>query len=81
MSMTTERFREDSFSDQCRIALQQSRAVAVAGASTIATTLMVWLERVRERRQLMSLGDRDLQDFGRSRADAFSEGSKPFWRA
>jgi len=40
-----------------------------------------WLERARERRELLALDDRALQDFGASRADAAREGDKPFWRA
>jgi uncharacterized protein YjiS (DUF1127 family) len=42
--------------------------------------LLDWLERGRERRQLLALGDRALQDFGASRADAVREGDQPFWR-
>jgi len=40
-----------------------------------------WHFRARERRQLLSLSDRALQDFGASRADADNEGGKPFWRS
>jgi uncharacterized protein YjiS (DUF1127 family) len=42
--------------------------------------LFVWLERARQRRELLSLGDRALGDFGASRCDAAREGDKPFWR-
>jgi len=42
-----------------------------------------WVEAafrtVRERRQLMALGDDALKDIGVSRADAYREGSRPFW--
>ena len=48
---------------------------------TLVTALLDWQQRARERRQLLALGDRALQDFGRSRADAAGEGDKPFWRA
>ena len=43
--------------------------------------LLLSVERTRERRQLLSLSDRALQDFGKSRADAESEADKPFWKA
>jgi len=43
--------------------------------------LVLSVERTRERRLLLSLSDRELQDFGKSRADAESEGYKPFWKA
>ena len=45
------------------------------------TTLLDWQERARQRRALLALGDRALQDFGRSRADAAGEAEKPVWRA
>jgi uncharacterized protein YjiS (DUF1127 family) len=44
-------------------------------------TLLDWQDRARERRALLGLGDRALQDFGASRADAAAEGDKPFWQA
>jgi uncharacterized protein YjiS (DUF1127 family) len=43
-------------------------------------TLLTWLERRRERRALLELSDHMLKDIGVSRADAWAEGSKPFWR-
>jgi len=39
-----------------------------------------WRRRQRERRELALLGDRDLRDFGATRADAAAELRKPFWR-
>jgi len=33
-----------------------------------------------ERRQLLALSDRDLQDIGISRIDALQEAEKPLWR-
>lgn len=50
-------------------------------AQRAVTALFVWLERARQRRALLSLGDRALRDFGASRCDAAGEGDKPFWRA
>ena len=39
-----------------------------------------WIERARTRRRLLTLDDRMLRDIGVSRADAWREGSKPFWK-
>jgi uncharacterized protein YjiS (DUF1127 family) len=46
----------------------------------IHDTLCVWSERLRQRRQLLSLSDQMLSDIGVSRVDAFKECEKPFWR-
>ena len=46
----------------------------------IHDTLCIWLERIRQRRQLLSLSDQMLSDIGVSRIDAFKECEKPFWR-
>ena len=47
---------------------------------TIHDTVCVWSERVRQRRQLLSLSDQMLSDIGVSRTDAFKECEKPFWK-
>jgi uncharacterized protein YjiS (DUF1127 family) len=60
------------------LALQSAVAKGIA---VLVDTLLDWQERARQRRQLLSLGDRALQDFGASRADASAEGDKPFWSA
>ncbi|MFL5336549.1 MAG: DUF1127 domain-containing protein [Geminicoccaceae bacterium] len=39
-----------------------------------------WSERRRQRRALLQLDDKLLKDIGLSYADAWQEGSKPFWR-
>ncbi len=39
-----------------------------------------WMERARTRRRLLTLDDRMLRDIGVSRADAWREGTKPFWK-
>jgi uncharacterized protein YjiS (DUF1127 family) len=45
--------------------------------------LFAYLERAsevaRQRRALLRLGDMALKDFGASRADAWHEGSRPWW--
>ncbi|HET6467975.1 MAG TPA: DUF1127 domain-containing protein [Geminicoccaceae bacterium] len=50
-------------------------------AEGLLATLELWLERHRQRRQLVELGDELLQDVGLSRADAFRESGKWFWEA
>jgi uncharacterized protein YjiS (DUF1127 family) len=47
----------------------------------IHDTVYVWLERIRQRRQLLSLSDQMLSDIGVSRAEVFWECDKPFWKA
>lgn len=42
--------------------------------------LLLWHERARQRHLLMELDDRMLKDMGISRADAYHEARKPFWR-
>ena len=44
-------------------------------------TLSVWRQRVRERRALARLDERDWHDFGASSSDVFAELRRPFWRA
>lgn len=82
MAMITDRIRHASFADKRRAVLHRSlRAVVGSAIGDIAATLLVWLERARQRRQLLALSDRELQDFGSNLADASREGEKPFWRA
>ena len=42
--------------------------------------LAVWIERHRQRRELLALSDHMLKDLGISRADAHDESSKRFWQ-
>lgn len=46
----------------------------------VFTWLLDYYAVYRQRRELLALDDRTLKDIGISRADAFREGSKPFWR-
>jgi uncharacterized protein YjiS (DUF1127 family) len=57
------------------------QSAVAKGIIVLIDTLLDWQERARQRRQLLSLGDRALQDFGASRTDASTEGDKPFWSA
>jgi uncharacterized protein YjiS (DUF1127 family) len=55
-------------------------AAADAALGHAAAILFAWLERQRQRQQLLGLTDRELGDFGIGRADAVGEGDRPFWR-
>ncbi len=61
--------------------LHELITAGLAGVSKMLIMVFDWHYRARERRQLLSLSDRALQDFGASRADADNEGGKPFWRS
>ena len=50
------------------------------GAAWVAEAGLTWLERARQRRQLAELSDYMLRDIGLTRADAWAESEKPFWR-
>jgi uncharacterized protein YjiS (DUF1127 family) len=50
------------------------------GAGRVAEGGLMWLERARQRRQLRELNDHMLRDIGLTRADAWAESDKPFWR-
>jgi uncharacterized protein YjiS (DUF1127 family) len=47
----------------------------------LAATLGLWRRRVRERRALADLTQRELADFGATTADVYRELASPFWRA
>lgn len=54
---------------------QGSRAVL-----SVFDTLCLWRERAWQRRQLAGLSDHMLTDIGISRAEAWMECNKPFWK-
>lgn len=54
--------------------------VLYAGLEHAVDTMLTWRERVRTRRQLLTLDDRLLKDIGLTRTQAFGEAEKPFWR-
>jgi uncharacterized protein YjiS (DUF1127 family) len=65
--------------------LSHRDALAIANAipslrKKFAETLREWRRRLRSRRDLMTLSNRDLWDMRLTRADAEQEASKPFWR-
>ena len=81
MTMLTDRIHNGS-GDGFRRSSSIRSLWQVAGTAVDRSVmaLFVWLERARQRRELLSLGDRALGDFGASRCDAAREGDKPFWR-
>jgi uncharacterized protein YjiS (DUF1127 family) len=46
----------------------------------LVTIVELWAERRRQRRALAELSDHTLHDIGISRAEAWREAQKPFWR-
>jgi uncharacterized protein YjiS (DUF1127 family) len=46
----------------------------------IAEIGLRWIDRASQRRQLAELSDHMLRDIGLTRADAWAEAAKPFWR-
>jgi len=40
-----------------------------------------WRDRLRSRRELAAMSERELRDIGLTRYDARHEARKPFWRA
>jgi uncharacterized protein YjiS (DUF1127 family) len=82
MTTLTDRFQDGSFRGHRQaVSVPSLWDKAGTAAGGVVTALMVWHDRVRERRALLGLNDLQLRDIGISRADAGSEGEKPFWRA
>ena len=50
------------------------------GCHRAAAVGLLWTERAQQRRRLRELGDPILRDIGVTRADAWAEADKPFWR-
>ena len=63
------------------IAATSLLAQSVAVLERAVMALLAGLERAQQRRELLSLGDGALKDFGANRCDVVREGDKPFWRA
>ena len=61
---------------------QSARSVAEPSKGWLAqlvTTLRLWRRRIRERRALAELSQRELADFGATNADVYRELHTPFW--
>jgi uncharacterized protein YjiS (DUF1127 family) len=50
------------------------------GTGRVAEAGLTWFDRARQRRRLAELSDHMLRDIGLTRADAWAESDKPFWR-
>lgn len=57
-----------------------SRAPAPHDAHTLSDVITAWRARLRDRRELAALDERDLRDARLSRWDVERELAKPFWR-
>ena len=63
------------------VATRPAGAAAPALARGLILMLEEWVERHRQRRDLLALPEHLLKDIGISSSDAWQEGTKPFWRA
>jgi uncharacterized protein YjiS (DUF1127 family) len=52
---------------------------ALAGRKGLLHRIAEWQRRAAERRELMTLTDRDLRDIRMTRTEARAEANKPFW--
>ena len=82
MATMTDRMADDVRRDCSRFPSRPSLWAATRRTvDNVVMTLLDWQERARQRRQLLTLDDATLKDFGRNSADAVYEAAKPFWRA
>jgi uncharacterized protein YjiS (DUF1127 family) len=61
-----------------RQALSTARKIAIG--SFILTTLRLWAQRRRQRRELSLMTELDLHDIGMTQSDATWQMRKPFWQ-
>ena len=61
-------------------ALRALAGIPVRVLLKVLDVYLAWTEVARQRRALLALSDDMLKDIGISRAQADTEGSKPFWR-
>jgi uncharacterized protein YjiS (DUF1127 family) len=52
-----------------------------SGVFRLFSTFQIWRQRSRDRIELASKSERELNDFGLSLGEAIYEAEKPFWRA
>lgn len=62
-------------------ALFRRQTDAVGAPLRVIERLVAWQDRAAQRRKLAEMDYMLLADIGISRADAFAEADKPFWRA
>lgn len=71
-----ETIRRIPHNDRMEVAMRQHKTSIASVMSWIGSTL----ERHRTRRALLEMGDEQLKDIGISRADAYGEAYRPFWK-
>lgn len=76
MTVYTE-VTHDNHLSQC---LPTCEKAVINPSKNLLNTLMFWIERSHQRRQLAKLDDIMLKDVGLSRADVNREINKSFWR-
>jgi uncharacterized protein YjiS (DUF1127 family) len=54
-------------------------AILRAAGARLVLALLQWHDVARQRRRLLAMDDRMLKDIGITRADAWQEGTRPFW--
>lgn len=59
---------------------RQTFAIGLPPLHRVLQQLRLWQRRVRTRRQLAALDERQLADVGISHSERLDELSKPFWR-
>ena len=59
----------------------QAVAQTSGSGTRLWSLLRVWQQRAHQRRQLLTLSNRQLDDIGVSREQADCEAAKPFWQA
>jgi len=64
-----------------RFSLSAAEPCAARVSPSVVSTLALWRQRSRSRRQLALLNDRALADVGISRAEQWQEIHKRFWQA
>ena len=50
-----------------------------AAGTRLLLALLQWQELAQQRRRLLAMDDHMLKDIGITRADAWHEGTRPFW--
>jgi uncharacterized protein YjiS (DUF1127 family) len=67
-------------SPERRYAASNLLASFIQWSTTVWSVVREWRHRWRSRRELRSLGQREIADFCPKLTDALNEAEKPFWR-
>jgi len=54
-------------------------AIRRTAGTRLVLRLLGWWELAQQRRRLLAMDDHMLKDIGLTRADAWQEGTRPFW--